>query len=227
MNNFLDKKFLILSICLHIFIFFVLHLFQSSKIKKSFVAYGRHSRVLTHAYFRKLTAPKLDYKKYYPQRRKKKKKVVRKTPSKLKTVKKAIKKQVAKSPVKKLVKKTVKKLVKKTAKPKKVEKPKEEKPKEEEILHFNLMGESDPKMIMYQQCIQREVDRLWSPPIGVPKGTECIVSVVVDQSGAVKIFKIINPSKVLIYNLSIVKVSKTFRFAKCLWDKSFTINFMQ
>ena len=58
----------------------------------------------------------------------------------------------------------------------------------EEILHFNLMGETDPRVIMYQQCIQVEVDRVWRPPLGVPKGTECEVLFVVDRTGSIKEF---------------------------------------
>jgi hypothetical protein len=216
----MNRRFLSISFCIHLFGIIVLALFQGSQIKKTFVAYGRHSRVMTQAYFRRLTAPKFNYNKYYksrvkPRRKKKKKLVKRKVIPKKKIVKKLAKKKA----VKKIVKANKKKLKKIEVVQKKVV--------EEEILHFNLLGENDPKMIKFQKCIQNEVDRIWSPPLGVPKGTECLVLFVVNNTGNVKSFKIKNKSKILIYDLSIVKIGQLFKFDKCLWGKSFVINFRQ
>ena len=98
---------------------------------------------------------------------------------------------------------------------------------EDEQLHFNLMGEFDPKVVMYQKCIQEEVERVWRPPLGVSRGTECEGAFIIDSNGYVKHFEIKKSSKMMIYDLSIVRVAKKFEFDRCLWGKAFTINFRQ
>lgn len=260
MNNFLKPKYLWISLLLHLLTFMLIDLsYQDSRIQKLFVAYGRHSKRITHAYFRRMRSPRSgNYQRYLQARRKreqanikkrkaKKKRISKKRISKKQTPKKRIskkqtsKKKVApkkpkvvakkdvpkKQPQKRQLQKEIKKVAKSEENDKiKVEQKKEEL-SEEEFLHFNLMGETDPKVLIYQQHIQYEVDRLWRPPLGVPKGTECIVTFVVDRDGTIKNFTIDQKSKVLIYDLSIVRVGKEFKFHKCLWGKSFTINFRQ
>ena len=210
-------------------------MYQDSQIKKTFVAYGRHSRILTHAYFRPLAIPKFNYQKYFPKPTKRKKKRV-KAQSKKRAVRKKQTKAKSLQHGKKIVKSKQKKPAKKLTRANRgIQKKKKEKlvstvekdVKKDEVLHFNVMGESDPRVIRYQQCIQKEVDRLWKPPLGVSMGTECIVSFIIDRNGSVKSFKIKNPSKVLIYDLSIVCVGKKFKFDKSLWGKAFTINFRE
>jgi hypothetical protein len=226
MNRF-DKRLLAISFLLHIFIlFFASFIGSDSRIKRTFLAYGRHSRYMTHAYFRRMKVQNgRNYQKYLKQRNLVHKKKKRKTSrlSKQTSKKKPKPKELAK---KRVVKKrpSKKTLPKKKVLKKQVTKEIEE---QEEMLYFNLMGETDPKMLVYQQHIQREVDRLWRPPIGVPKGAECFVQFTVDKYGKVKHFEIIKSSKIVIYDLSIVRVAKKFTFHKCLWGKSFPINFRQ
>jgi len=98
---------------------------------------------------------------------------------------------------------------------------------EEEVLNFNLMGSSDPQLCVYQQYIQKEVERVWRPPVGVPKGTECSLSFVIDGGGNVKSFEIIKKSSILLYDLSIIKVANNFKFDECLYGKKFNIVFRQ
>ena len=92
---------------------------------------------------------------------------------------------------------------------------------------FTLSGEIDKKFEVYQKYLQQEVQRLWSPPLGVPKGTTCRIKFVIDQSGKVSNFENIKKSKVLIYDLSILRIAHQFKFDKCLWGKSFIIDFCQ
>ncbi|MFA5075376.1 MAG: TonB C-terminal domain-containing protein [Candidatus Babeliales bacterium] len=96
-----------------------------------------------------------------------------------------------------------------------------------EELCFNLMGESDPKLIIYQKHIQKEVERLWKPPVGIPKGTECALSFQVNSQGKIENFEVIKKSNILIYDLSIIRIAKRFEFEECLWGKKFTIEFRQ
>jgi hypothetical protein len=79
----------------------------------------------------------------------------------------------------------------------------------------------------HQKDIQNEISRLWRPPVGVSKGTECSVMFVVEKEGLVKRFEILHKSSVPIYDLSIVRVAKNFMFDKCLWGKTFVVNFLQ
>ena len=96
-----------------------------------------------------------------------------------------------------------------------------------EELHFNLMGESDPNLIKYQLSIQKEVERLWHPPVGVPKGTECSICFNINSNGTINKFEFIKRSKILIYDLSVSKIAKNFQFDRSLWNKKFTIDFRQ
>ena len=97
-----------------------------------------------------------------------------------------------------------------------------------ETIDFNLIGYcSDKELLVYQRHIQREVERLWRPPLGVPKGTLCTVLFSLNSHGQVKNCKFMERSNVLIYDLSIMQVAKRFAFNKCLWGKQFKIDFRQ
>ncbi len=93
---------------------------------------------------------------------------------------------------------------------------------------FNLIGSYDQKdLIIYQRHVQREVDRLWRPPLGVPKGTICTVMFTVGTEGGIENFEFLKRSDVVIYDLSIIRVAKNFQFDKSLWGKQFKIDFRQ
>jgi hypothetical protein len=93
---------------------------------------------------------------------------------------------------------------------------------------FNLIGNYDQKdLILYQRHVQREVDRLWRPPVGVPKGTVCSVLFAVGSDGSIEQFEILKRSDVIIYDLSVLRVAKSFQFDKSLWGKQFKIDFRQ
>ncbi len=92
---------------------------------------------------------------------------------------------------------------------------------------FSLSGEIDKKFILYQKSLQQEVQRLWAPPLGVPKGTTCRIKFIIDKDGKVMNFENIKKSNVLIYDLSILRIAHLFKFDKCLWGKSFIIDFCQ
>lgn len=244
----LDKRLLWVSLLLHIVGIICTALFNSdSHIRKQFLVFGAYSKRQTHAYFRPLKAPNSSFVPS-ARRRQAAAHVQKNTVKKTAIVKKSKPPAVVqkKTPIKKtaMVKKvvahnqSVKKQPEKKVETKKVQKkvsPPQKEPEkkedflegEEEFLHFNLMGEADPAMIAYQQAIQKEVERVWQPPLGVPKGTECVVTFVVDRQGEIKNFEITKQSQVLIYDLSIVRVAKNFQFDRRLWNKTFTINFRQ
>ncbi len=96
-----------------------------------------------------------------------------------------------------------------------------------DIMEFNLLAESDQETRVYQKSIQHEVMRLWHPPLGVSKGTTCRVFFAVGRKGNVEQFEFVTRSKMLIYDLSILRVAKQFKFDDCLWGKRFAIDFCQ
>jgi TonB-like protein len=99
--------------------------------------------------------------------------------------------------------------------------------KNDEPEEFNFFALSDKEQAIYHKKIQRDVQRLWRPPLGVAKGTKCVVSFVVAQDGKVESFEIIKRSNMLIYDLSIQRVAMNFTFDKSLWGKKFRIDFQQ
>lgn len=92
---------------------------------------------------------------------------------------------------------------------------------------FDLMAEGTPELEVYRRDVQREVVRLWRPPLGVAKGTTCRVKFSVGTEGEIDKFEIVSNSPMLIYDLSIMRVAKQFKFTQYLWGKSFTIDFRQ
>jgi hypothetical protein len=97
----------------------------------------------------------------------------------------------------------------------------------DEALEFTLGELSNIRLRGYYEHIQKEVSRLWRPPVGVPKGTECTLSFGISKNGKVERFDIIKRSSMLLYDLSILRVAQHFSFDKCLWGKNFTIDFRQ
>lgn len=94
-------------------------------------------------------------------------------------------------------------------------------------LVLNFGGKIDSEMAMYQKYIQSEVERLWKPPLGVPRGTTCRIGFSIDRQGKIQHFEILKRSDVLIYDLSILRIAHLFKFNKKLWGKNFTIDFCQ
>ncbi len=186
-----------------------------------------HKRIVKKAVRKKTVSKKRPVVKKIPPKSKPTRKTVIKKKTKRLPLKKAVvKKEISLSP--KASAHTIKKIEKKIEPPKKVEQQeKPEKKIEQEELRFNLMGSQDLRLARYQRHIQKEVARLWCPPVGVPKGTECSLSFIINSKGKISKFEVIKRSKILIYDLSILRIAKNFKFDKCLWNKKFTIDFRQ
>jgi len=92
---------------------------------------------------------------------------------------------------------------------------------------FNFLTLSDQEQAIYHKKIQEEVQKLWRPPLGAPRGTKCVVSFVVGPDGTIESFEIVKRSNMLIYDLSIQRVAMKFKFDKSLWGKKFRIDFQQ
>lgn len=96
-----------------------------------------------------------------------------------------------------------------------------------EPIHLVYGDHQDEQARAYQKSIQRTISKLWQPPIGVPKGTECSLMFVVGKQGSVEKFELLQRSEILVYDLSIVRVAQQFKFHRHLWGKKFTVNFRQ
>lgn len=229
----LNKSFYAFSILAHILcIIILLAINTSNKITSNFIVFGAHSKRPTQAYFKALKQTKTsntDWLKKRNIKQPKPKQPIKKNtpPPKPKSPEKKVNPTTAiKKPVQKIIKKVENKPIKKKELP---QKPANiEKVEKEEEFHFNLLQEiNDPRLLEYQKHIQKEVDRLWRPPIGVPKGTECSLTFIIDSKGKVEKSEITERSNVLIYDLSALRIAKNFNLDKSLWNKKFTIVFRQ
>lgn len=83
------------------------------------------------------------------------------------------------------------------------------------------------QLLLYQAYIQKEIMRLWRPPVGVKKGVESLVYFSVSNQGAIEQAHIVKSSEIVIYDMSIKRVLMAFQFHQSLWGKRFTVNFRQ
>lgn len=98
----------------------------------------------------------------------------------------------------------------------------------EEYNGFSIDGSYDAATIsQFQYHVQNEIDRVWQPPVGVPKGTICSILFILDNNGNVTSCTFAKRSPVLIYDLSIMRIAKELCFHESLWGKQFKIDFCQ
>ena len=232
----LTKQHLYISVIIHLslVIFLIIpSIFKPSR--KSFVVLGAHSSKESFAYFKPLKLPRAQKSSVASTLAAKPKPVVKKRipvlKKKLALKKKMVKKKVLKP--KPIVKKPelVKKAIPKPEPVKQAEVkpavPKEETVTQQEQMPINLSDNTDPRCDRYQKEVQREISRVWRPPVGVAQGTECVLMVAVGAEGEVKKVELVTKSKVLVYDLSVLQAAKDFQFSKALWDNSLLITFRQ
>ncbi len=92
----------------------------------------------------------------------------------------------------------------------------------------NFVGSyTSQQLRSYQMHIQHEIERLWSPPVGVKRGTICSISFQLDDQGVPIICEYAKRSGVLIYDLSVMRAARQCVFDKSLWGKQFKVDFRQ
>jgi len=100
----------------------------------------------------------------------------------------------------------------------------------EEVYSF-VMGENVTLALEeYQVEMQREIGRVWHPPVGVAKDAECVVLIVPAFGGSVKSFELVKESKIKIYDSSVKLTINRIRFEgklRELWGKTICITFKQ
>ena len=95
-------------------------------------------------------------------------------------------------------------------------------------LEFNLFDVSNPQILVYQKKVQHAVNKLWRPPVGIPKDTECCVRLYVDEHGDIAKVEKVKSSKILIYDLSVLQAAKRLHFDdEYLTNKKIVIVFHQ
>lgn len=75
-----------------------------------------------------------------------------------------------------------------------------------EAIHVGVVDSTDPVTRYHQRVIGQEFSRLWQPPVGVRKGTECTVRISIDAKGSISNVEFIKRSQVPIYDLSILRL---------------------
>ena len=73
-------------------------------------------------------------------------------------------------------------------------------------IHVGVVDSSDPVTRYHQRVLSQEISRLWTPPLGVRKGTECSATITLDKGGLVKSFNFIKRSNIPIYDLSVLRL---------------------
>jgi hypothetical protein len=87
-------------------------------------------------------------------------------------------------------------------------------------IHVGIIDSSDPATSYHQRVLGQEISRLWTPPLGVRKGTECSASITIDKGGLIKSFNFVKRSNIPIYDLSILRL----KLAKFTLPKDFNTN---
>lgn len=222
--------------------------YYSSYIPTKFVVLGAHSQKPTQAYYKsvpqhytapqtqsRVKLPKKPVKKATPTSFSQKKKNKRRIKNPLKKRKKNKKKK------NKLQKRNNKQQIKKKKNPGKINQVQKKSPslpksniaasQQTQAIPQQKQAATDKryskKHLHYFRMIQEEVMRVWEPPVGIPKGTECTVLFSIDNHGNVQHFELIKRSNMLLYDLSITQAAQSFNFNKALWGRQFTISFRQ
>lgn len=114
--------------------------------------------------------------------------------------------------------------------PKKVEAIADVSEAKEEVYSFVIGEDVTLALEEYQVEMQREIGRVWHPPVGVAKDAECVVLIVPAFGGSVKSFELIKESKIKIYDSSVKLAINRIRFEgklRELWGKTICITFKQ
>jgi len=206
----LDRRFIIGSFFLHAFVLIVLVTISDwHGSRQSFLVLGAHSRIPTHAYF-SLPKPKP---------------VVRQKIQTCRTPAQPAKK----TPLKKMA--PVKKVQAQKPAPQKPPAQKTSAPQKTQS-HQATQKNVQPAVAennvpSHLVAIQDAVDKVWRPPVGVAKGTECSLSVKLDAAGRVMDFELVKKSPVWIFNSSVLQAARQLMFGREFGGMSFVINFKQ
>lgn len=98
---------------------------------------------------------------------------------------------------------------------------------QELVFDLEETSEQDPKLKAADEQIKGLLRTTWHPPIGIPKGTESRIKLIIDNNGNIETFNFTEKSNILIYDLSIINAIKELKFSGFLCSKIITIYFKQ
>lgn len=242
-NNF----FFITSFCIHLILLLLIFFINPRKnyINKDFLILGMHSQIPTQAIFKstknirqtnwlakRKAIEKTAHEKLLALKKQSKNKTnkpnpqIKKAPSKKTTIIKKIKKELPRKIANNMKTKETKKDGNKSDSSKKTKSIKKLKE-----LNMNLLDETDPIRIACRNDIRLKIAKYWKPPIGIPKGTELLVEVIVNKKGIIEDYKIKQKSTALLLDLSVLKTlgilkNKKETLKKYVHGKKFPLRFM-
>ena len=204
-------------------------------LRRNYLVFGAHSRIPTLAYFhkKKIASPtthgqdaSAKLKEKAPQG------PVEKKASAIQEQKKSLPKttNAAKVP------QPAPSKSKKVEPPKKVEKPVAKKQETKPASAQQAVAAQAPKLgspvvsgaaVRYQQHIQEVVRSVWQPPLGVPKGTEAVLTLELDKQGRLMRHEIVQRSGNLLYDMSVLQALPLMDFGLKCANCSFSVNFVQ
>lgn len=99
---------------------------------------------------------------------------------------------------------------------------------DDDVIHLGVVDAADPVTRYHQRVISQEFNRVWRPPGGVCKGTECTVKITIDKTGAIGSIDFIKRSQIPIYDLSILRLKLAkLELPSSLYGKNMIVVFHQ
>lgn len=77
---------------------------------------------------------------------------------------------------------------------------------DENVIHIGATDSNDPVAHYQQRVMNAEFNRLWHPPVGVRKGTECRARFTFGKDGTITHIEFTQRSQVPIYDLSVLRL---------------------
>lgn len=100
---------------------------------------------------------------------------------------------------------------------------------EAEVVENDIVyiGQAERDALYMERLIRQEVESKWRPPVGLSKNLVCDIEIEVDWNGKANQIKIIKPSGVLVYDISVRSAIKSIDFPRIMCGKKICMNFKQ
>ncbi|HVW99054.1 MAG TPA: TonB C-terminal domain-containing protein [Candidatus Babeliaceae bacterium] len=88
-----------------------------------------------------------------------------------------------------------------------------------------LNQEADHCQEMEERIIKQEVQRYWSPPRGIVKKSDCIISFTINSLGRASDIKLMQSSGIRSYDVSAREAVMRSKYSLAVYNRSITLNF--
>jgi TonB C terminal len=89
------------------------------------------------------------------------------------------------------------------------------------------LGREDLAALVMNERIQKHIEQVWRPPVGVSKDCVCIINVLLDEHGSILELAIEESSHVLPYDIAARSALAQVPFPKAMWGKNLVVTFKQ